>query len=282
MVAAMRSGRPRRRDRWGAPDGTHDFDLHLPDGRVIALEVTSSTVSEVAMMWDAINSLDWCFDHLTHSWSVSLAAARKGSPGTRVRRFHKDSPPLLEILGQEVGWMPRDYFGGTIDSALSARAQEAIAGLKTLGVQHGCPVDTMPGGQPVILVGTAGIGESTDGSSVNRAVQEAALANVTKLTRATADERHLLVWIDSSDNQSESAMVTFSLPKEGPELPDALDVVWVALWMRGMNRDCNVHSLWTFARGGHWQTIRVPPVRSYANMQCVANSSLPPSTASQI
>ena len=180
------------------------------------------TVAEVVVMWRTIDSLDWSFDGLSRSWSVSLGAARHGDPGTHVGRFHREAPRWFEVLSQEIDWVARDYFGGPPDPSLSPAAQDAIARLKALGVRTGSPIDTMTGNRPIILVGTVG---TADGRSLNEVVTEAALANIDKLRRAEADERHLLVWVDSTDNASEVAMVNFSLPQEAPDLPDGLDGV---------------------------------------------------------
>lgn len=40
LVARLINGRPIRRDGPGAPPGTHDFDIQLNDGNIVALEVT--------------------------------------------------------------------------------------------------------------------------------------------------------------------------------------------------------------------------------------------------
>ena len=211
-------------------------------------------------MWRTIDSLDWSFDGLSRSWSVSLGAARHGDPGTHVGRCRREAPRWFEVLSQEIDSVARDYFGGPPDPSLSPAAQDAIPRLKALGVRTGSPIDTMTGNRPIILVGTVG---TADGRSLNEVVTEAALTNIDKLRRAEADERHLLVWVDSTDNASEVAMVNFSLPQEAPDLPDGLDGVWLALWMRGQNIESNVHSLWHFVPGNQWHLVRVPATRSY-------------------
>jgi len=48
LVAQILQGQAKSRDMRGpgAIDGTHDFDLALPDGRVVALEVTTAAREE--------------------------------------------------------------------------------------------------------------------------------------------------------------------------------------------------------------------------------------------
>jgi hypothetical protein len=221
-------------------------------------------------MWEAIGAVDWQVENLTRSWSVSLDAARPSHAGARVRNFRRNAPKWLEILNVEVGWVSRDWFGGPADATLSPEAQEAVAELKALGVRSGSPIDTMKGARASIVVGTVGPSGWTDGRSINAAVEKAALDNAEKLSLANADEHHLFVWIDSTDNAGEAAMVTFSIPDQGPQLPDAVDVVWVALWMRDINALTNVHSLWRTNQGGLWEVVPVPPSRQYA--QAITNS----------
>ena len=216
-------------------------------------------------MWHTIGQLDWFFDDLPQSWSVTLDAARPGYGGANIRAFHRRAPELFRVLGAEVGWSTGDVFDGPPDPALTPRGRLALDELKTLGVRNGCPLDTTPGGRACILVGTVGPSGWTNGRSVNTAIERAAADNQAKLARAVADERHLLVWVDSTDTANETAIGTFSVPHEVPELPPVIDKVWVALWMRGMNPQTNIFSLWHLAAGGHWEIVQVPAVRRCAS-----------------
>ena len=192
-LAALYNGTPVLRDTEGAAR-THDFDIELSDGQVIALEVTSSIVPEVVGMWKTVRQLDWWFDGLRPSWSVTLDAAHLGHSGTRIRKFHKRAPDLFRVVGAEVGRSAGDIFGKGAASYLSPAARQAIDELRSLGVRSANPVDTNVDGRGCIVVGTVGPGGWTDGRSVNLAVERAANANRTKLACAPADERHLFVW----------------------------------------------------------------------------------------
>ena len=273
-LAALRSGRPVRRDMPGAAPGTHDFDVQLPEGRMIALEVTSSTVPEVVAMWDAIGQLDWAVPSLTRSWSVSLQAAERGKAGTRVRRFHKEAPSLLRVLESELPTRAGDLFGTPLEESLSSRALQTIQALRALGVRHGGPVDTMTGNPPLLLVGTVGQARWLDGSSVNQAVADALSANAKKLEAPKADERHLWLWVDSTDSEGAASMHGYSLPAETPDLDDRADEVWVALWLGRINYETNIGALWHVVAGGEWQRIPVPAVRTYAASKAEAPPDL--------
>lgn len=56
LVAAVLRGRVRKTDT-GEQPGVHDFEIELSD-RTLALEVTSSTVGEVAELWRAVGRED--------------------------------------------------------------------------------------------------------------------------------------------------------------------------------------------------------------------------------
>jgi len=273
-VAALRHGEPKRRDRAGAPSGTHDFDIHLPEHRVAALEVTSSTVPEVVQMWAAIDKLDWAFDG-NRSWSVSLEAARKGFAGTRVASFNAEGPKWFQVLGDEVGLRTCDVIGDTsVKEGYSPAGKQAVAELNALGVRNASPIDTLPGGRPYIVVGTVGLGGSTDGQTINEAVKEAGRANLDKLMRARADESHLWMWVDQTDNESYVAMCTFSVPNEGPDLPEGIDTVWAGVWMQNFTPWTNIYVLWRAQRGRPWEKVVVPDVRRYAEAVTRATSHM--------
>ena len=77
-----------------------------------------------------------------------------------------------------------------------------------------------------------------DGSSgwggpdaITEAVEREARANAQKLTRATADERHLFMWIDWTMADLQAAIISvrdLGVFPAVPELPEGVDTVWVA------------------------------------------------------
>jgi hypothetical protein len=64
---------------------------------------------------------------------------------------------------------------------------------------------------------------------MNRLVAECARKKVVKLAAAAGDERHLFVWLRGSDSDAQLAMTTLPPPDPVPEIPDGIDVVWLAV-----------------------------------------------------
>src|ERR1700722_11314596 len=133
-VAAFLGGDPRRRDGDGAAPMTHDFDIECAGGRLVALEVTGLTVSEVAQMWAVVERLDWACEGLTESWSISVQAARRGGPGTAIKQFHKEAPPLLAVLEQHHVGRFGDAFAAD-EAVASPEVADATERLRTLGAR---------------------------------------------------------------------------------------------------------------------------------------------------
>jgi hypothetical protein len=261
-AAALLSAKPERRDVVGSPNLTHDYDLLLPDGRVIALEVTRMSVPEVVEMWDAIEALDWGCPELAWNWSISLHAAGRGRSGPRVKRFREKAPALLCILEKESHGRVGDIVAGGLDGC-SQQARLAIEELRRLGTRSGGPVGQPVSGAALVLVGTSGPGGAVDGTDVNSGVERAIEDNLTKLRAAPGDERHLFVWVDSTDPGASVAMWSYTRPP-APGLPAGIDCVWVGLWQGGMNPQSNAFTLWRVVAGGPWEVLDLPAVRDYA------------------
>ena len=73
-VAATLGGTYIPRDVPGAPEGTHDFDIHV-GSRVIALEVTSATDGSTTAMWDRVSKSDLLQPSLRYSWGLDHGQA---------------------------------------------------------------------------------------------------------------------------------------------------------------------------------------------------------------
>ena len=115
--------RPERRDRKGAPPGTHDFDVHLPGGRTAVLEVTSHDRGPVVGMWRTISELDWACPELDLQL-VHLAAwlRTREHAGTQVKTFRAKAPPLLAILERHNGLHVGDILGSDASEPKRRRA----------------------------------------------------------------------------------------------------------------------------------------------------------------
>lgn len=72
--------------------------------------------------------------------------------------------------------------------------------------------------------------------------------NMRKLANAYADERHLLIWVESAQHQAVAAMAFEVLPTRSPTLPDHVDAAWVATGY-------DVAQVWRYSRRGGWEDL---------------------------
>jgi hypothetical protein len=79
--------------------------------------------------------------------------------------------------------------------------------------------------------------------------------NYEKLLRAVATERHLFVWVDRSDWESESKMFLHELPKAILPMHKQLDAVWLGLWSPKFQSWSNVGALWKAGKDGNWSNV---------------------------
>jgi hypothetical protein len=87
------------------------------------------------------------------------------------------------------------------------------------------------------------------------------LANLDKLFAAPGDERHLFVWVDSTDPGAHAAMATYARP-DPSRVPAGFDTFWVGLWQRSASMQSNASTLWRVNPPGPWQILEVSAVRN--------------------
>jgi hypothetical protein len=169
---------------------THDFSIKLPSGRIVALEVTSSATPELKSMWSAIGKYDWEAARLSRSWTLLLRQPTNGYEPS-IKRVNREAEGHLESL-EHVGV---HQFGMSRQLRTSS-PQEAIAvrSLSLLGVTMGSSVQsaTYP---PTIVLGS-GRGVVGEPRILNQEIEMIIDANIEKLRKADAHERHLFVWLD--------------------------------------------------------------------------------------
>ena len=208
-----------RRDVPGAPAGTHDFDLQV-GSKTIALEVTSSTDEETTKLWKSVDKQEWEEPTLTRSWGLVL------TPGTHVKTLRSGVALHLHLLESVGIWKfdesrpPRTW---------PPEALLALDTLRKLGVRRGHSQIDPP---TRIVIGVNGPGGWGDRDDLNRAMERSIAEIIEKLRRATAEARHLFVWLDWTDFEAQAAM-HFILdlgifPNVPPTMPDGLDEVWTA------------------------------------------------------
>ncbi len=102
-VAQVLGGTPESRDKPGpgALDGTHDFDIHLPGGGVVALEVTTAANKAMIGTTAAMRKLrDAKWPELTHSWGLTGRHPENGADDPRINEVVKRGNRLLAQLEQ--------------------------------------------------------------------------------------------------------------------------------------------------------------------------------------
>jgi hypothetical protein len=247
IVAKLLGGTAVPRDVPGADEKTHDLDIKLPDdGRCIALEVTSAADGAL----EALARLALHTKHeaptLSQDWWVGLPMDGE----LKVKPLMKGVIPLLETL-EAHGVRGVDRFPRGKPAGSEGEAAEAARGLHALGALHAHALGPpKPGEVAQILTSLAG-GAVSSFVSMNDLVVERARKKVEKLIAAGCDERHLFVWLSGSASDAQLAMTTLPPPDSVPEIPEGIDVVWLAVGVPGRP----VSWLWRLQPPGGWEQI---------------------------
>jgi hypothetical protein len=212
IVRDRTGGSTTPRDVPGAPSRTHDFDLRLPDGKLIALEITSNTDPVYRSLFEEIRkqgmwpcpalpcSLYLLIDRDTHIRTLRERAEEllvsEPAMQTAAEWFHPEEWSLLYKLGvRAVRKLPE-----LIPSQIVCEPDDFD--LRTLDHQ--------------------------DGHALAADVEQLARQDADKLGTAVADERHLFVWIDFFQKDAMADLRSGGLPLIRPALPPEVDVLWVA------------------------------------------------------
>jgi hypothetical protein len=270
-LAAVYSASPARRDGIGAPDGTYDFDLELPTGASIALEVTTATAPMLASFWHEVHRRDWSDVYLRRDWTVTLVAMSSSRPVASVKQFQREGIPLLRAIEADLSdagiWVL-----GQDDAQLTDQGMAAANELRSMGVDNANALTAM-GAQN--RGGTVAVGAVVDAaatmSMVNNVLEDALADNADKLRRSATTERHLFIVVNDLSLQAFIAAATYSMPRATCALPDGINRVWLAPWLSGPNLQSRFGSLWFVDDEQPWRTTPVPAVRDYSSrctLQC--------------
>ena len=227
LISRVLGGTPRRHDH-NDGEPKHDVDICTPDGSVIALEVTQHRVQEREDQRGAIEKLSWAFGALDRDWFLDLADT------VRVRALYSELPSLLSQLEQ----------AGTSDLVVRRAADDAdedtqtctVEKLRCLGVRSCRSYEARAAAGPVHIdqfVDSGWGSENSPAAAVRLHTVERG-DNAYKLGLAnSAAEHHLLIWVDHAALDVNAAMQRgerhSQLPSEVPDLPDEIDVAWLAL-----------------------------------------------------
>jgi len=251
IVARQLGGQEQARDVGGAPPSTHDFDIKLPDGRLIALEVTSAADGAIEALRNLAFGREWKAPSLGHHWW--LGVPNDGS--VKVKALMTQVVPHLEVLEQhdieQVGG------GGRSDRRPPGGVDEDVAtaarGVFKLGADRATRLDAPKSGETALVMVSLHGGAGSNFDLLNDLVGGCSEAKAKKLAAATGDERHLFIWMRPSVADAELAMATLPPPESTPELPDGINVVWVATGPA--RQDALFGLLWRLEPPGGWEVI---------------------------
>jgi len=232
VIADALGGRWESRDGEDAPPGMHDFDVILPDGRCIALEVTSAIDGAVVALSDAAFGREgrqqrWPAPDLANDWILTIPQRP-----VRVAEMMSAMLPILEAFEEhgDADVDPHiDHAYVSPRSEMPATVVEAARQMVKLGVARARVLAPRAEGDAEMFVTISG-GFAGDPGAVSRLVAERAEPKREKLARAkagSASECHLFVWLDGTQPGAELAVAQMP-PPPAPEIPSEVDVVWLA------------------------------------------------------
>ena len=228
IVARYVGGTVVPRDVPGAPDGTHDLDIVLPDGSVIAVEVTSARESKLLSIYATAFGKRWEAPNLSAHWQVAFESGK----ALDVPRLAAGVVPHLELLEKrgltEAGTLTSGAWRSAGDDVVSAFQQ-----ITELGATHVRRWSDPASGETPLLLFSGHSGAGGNPEQVNALVEERAGAK-------------------ASYSDAELGMATMPPPDTSPSLPVGIDVVWAAT--DGMTNDL-FERLWRLKPPGGWEAI---------------------------
>jgi hypothetical protein len=157
-------------DRDGA-EGAHDFDVVLPDGRSVALEVTSAADESIESLIRAGVTRQHLAPTLTHDWWLGLPYDGSVEVG-KIRAKAPRHLAVLEASGRtEVGGIVRGHRRAPADA--SEHEARAIEGLFSLGVDFARRLGTREAGESAELLVTLHGGSGSDFAALYRLIEAA-------------------------------------------------------------------------------------------------------------
>lgn len=225
----------------------HDLDVWEGETLIGAAEVTAAADRDCVELWNLVNGTNerWIVPELRGGWMIML------TPRARANRLRRELPQLL--AGFETAGVQQVSFGLWEDEVLTDPAAQ-------LGVMSAHQSGTnFPGSiylsieQPSERTGGA-VPETGDPLAVwltEWAAQPSEAANLNKLRRSGADQRHLFVLLPgfaTGPFQLTDLLMRPSAPSQRsrPRLPDGLTHIWaMSTWTTGDGFAWSAASQWT-------------------------------------
>lgn len=238
-------------DPGGGPESRHDFNIVVEGQRVVAMEVTQSTLEPLLQARAQVNqqflkSID--APDLRWSWYVYPVV---GCDAKFLRDHVVVALTRLESELDPGRLTPPPSFDFRSDGAGSPAARnlwerfkvESVSAYVASGIAR---VKVFSPSDPRTWV------ESEAGTYVNQAVEDEAdkQDNITKLAESGASERHLFVYVDPSNYLAWKTMADGIIPPHSPLVSEVFTGVWVAT----VGRDGRV-ICWKSSHLGQWETL---------------------------
>lgn len=231
IVAAAVGGTAHQRDPGGGSTQVHDFDILLPSGGTIAVEVTRYVVPAVEQVDAEIKKRDWQVGGLKTKWFM------RRSGFTKVRDLYGARKRVLLELDRSPIGEGEIRLNDPDNSNLqySDETQAALRRLQQLGVVGVGRLGPADGHDDVVILYQSSVGSTGSSAAVSRL--ESVLAredNVAKLAAATeAQERHLFLWFGSSAGVVSCYVADDLVPDDPVRLPSCVDRVWICAASEG-------------------------------------------------
>jgi hypothetical protein len=227
IAAAVLEGEAVALDVPGAPDRTVDFEVRLPGGRRVALEVTTATEEDAQRLRVAALGRQYSASELANDWQLGVIEEAGREP-VNIRALIAGIVPVLEVFERrgitevETRQSPqyRRPAPGTAQEVVDATLEQFKLGAiltRSWGPRQS------PDAASLLLSIHGGF--SADIDKVNELAAIEAKANSAKLAAADADERHLFMWLTLTHPDAELAVHTGPPPST---LPSGVDVLWLA------------------------------------------------------
>jgi hypothetical protein len=137
LVAQLLGGHADPQDVPGAPSATVDFNVVLPEGRVVALEITAAADSDVVAETVAAFGREWKSPELRNNWMIGIGRRVGGDP-VPIRDVMAGMMPILALFERndestvEVRYSPRYR---TKPPEVSNHVHDAMIEMFDLGVE---------------------------------------------------------------------------------------------------------------------------------------------------
>jgi len=222
----------------------YGFHLRYPDGKVAAVEATSS-MNQARTQTNAR-----IFDKKKGGSHINAVLCKKSwlifplcNEIQKIREKADEYLARLEAEGIE-----------KFDILRQHNSPECVRSICVdLGLHFGA-VFSSTGAQPEIRISGVGGGGAVGATTATEAGERETDANKKKLGKAKTDDRHLVVYIDPSNGLPWTALTSFEPPSAFPNLPDEITHIWLVTEYEKADQ----FIVWYGSKREIWRKIIIP------------------------